>query len=126
MKKWKGTFNGTLHDNVIIGESDDRWWAGSSRRTLFVTTHMHNKLLCIYGLFTHVNWHTLRTFFFFFTTASEKTWPGNSGYCNLYFWNDNSRRLRTTTGSSLRLWWRRHDCWFSERSDASELLVMCR
>lgn len=41
------------------------------------STHMHNELLCIYGLFAHVNWHVLRTFFFFFAAQPpKKTRPG--------------------------------------------------
>lgn len=46
----------------------------------------------------------------FFRRRRRKTRPGNSGYCDFYFWNkrhthNNSRRLRTTTGRVR--WWRR-------------------
>lgn len=56
-------------------------------------THAQQITVHLRSPFAHVNWHVLRSFFFFF--AAEKTWPGNSGYCNFYFWNQRRTIFQT-------------------------------
>lgn len=70
LKKVKGQKNPNRISYVI-----SRTAMNSRRTSLFVTTHTHarNKLLCIYGLFAHMNWHVLRTFFFPSRLPKNKT-----------------------------------------------------